>query len=569
MPGRSNKGILIIIILAVIVFGVTFIAVNATRNVGKTNSQTSEEQAMSVMGRLYKRIRVNTLPPIKDQVELNPVNVADSLPDISKYPPQVESVTPDFIEIFSSTEKATISSNKATDTDRWLADMGESFNRSGAAVDGRPVSVRIRGMASGLAMDYISSGKYIPDAYTPSNELWGDALKAGGANISLAEKRMVGNVAGIVLSKGKQKAIMDKYGTTGLNAVVEAVPAGDLIMGYTNPLSSSTGVNFLISTLYTFDQSDPFGDPAVTAFENFQANIPFVAYTTLQMKSAAQSGSLEGFVFEAQQFVNAPDLRADYVFTPFGVRHDNPMYSLGSLTPVKTEILKQFIAFCKTDESQKLADKYGFNQYNDYACELSGVNGSILPQAQKLWKEKKSASRDIVAVFVADVSGSMDGVKLNQLKQSLLAGANVITPTNSIGLITFSDDVNIALPIGKFDLNQRALFTGAVRDMSAGGGTSMFDAIVVAAKMLTDARADNPGAKYMMFVLTDGETNKGSNLNDTRGMISGLKIPIYTIGYEADIKALQAVSGINEAASVNADSEDVVYTIRNLFNAEF
>ncbi|MDR1560404.1 MAG: VWA domain-containing protein [Clostridiales bacterium] len=568
MPPRSNKGLLIIIGLAVLVFGVTFLVVNGTRNVGMTASQVTEEQALSTMERLYKRIRVNTLPPRKDQVELNPVNVADTLPEISKYPAQVENTTQDFIEIFSSTEKATVSSNRSTDTDRWLVDMGEAFNRSGANVNGTPVSVRVRGMASGLAMDYISSGKYVPDAFTPSNELWGDALEANGVEISLAEKRLTGNAAGIVLSKTKQKDIMDKYGSTGLNAIVQAVTAGDLIMGYTNPLSSSTGANFLTSTLYSFDQTDPFSDEAVAAFEGFQENIPFVAYTTLQMKDSAQSGALEGFVFEAQQFANSPDLRADYEFTPFGVRHDSPVYALGDLSPVKREILDQFIAYCKTAESQQAAEKFGFNQYDDYVLELTGVHGGSLSQAQKLWKEKKSGSREIIAVFVADISGSMDGARLNQLKQSLLIGANMISPESSVGLVTFSDDVNIALPIGKFDLNQRALFTGAVRDMSAVGGTAMFDAIVVAEKILSDARAVNPNAKYMLFVLTDGEANKGASLKDTREMIEGLKIPIYTIGYEADISALQAVSSINEAASINADAEDVVYKIQNLFNAE-
>jgi len=417
-------------------------------------------------------------------------------------------------------------------------------------------------------MDYISSGKYVPDAFSPSNELWGDALEANGIAIRLAEKRLTGNVAGIVLSKDKQKKIMDKYGSAGLNAIVQAVTAGDLVMGYTNPLSSSTGANFLISTLYSFDHNDPLSDTAIAAFEGFQSNIPFVAYTTLQMKESAQSGVLEGFIFEAQQFMNSPDLRSDYTFTPFGVRHDNPVYALGSLSAVKEEILNRFIAFCKTDDSQNKAAKYGFNQYDDYAIELAGVHGGVLPQAQKLWKEKKSGNREIVAVFVADISGSMDGSRLNQLKQSLLLGANMISPENSIGLVTFSDDVNIALPIGKFDLNQRSLFTGAVRDMTALGGTAMFDGIVVASKMLTDARAVNPNAKYMMFVLTDGETNTGSSLRDTRTMIEGLKIPIYTIGYEANINALQTVSGINEAASINADEEDVIYKIQNLFNAE-
>ena len=29
-------------------------------------------------------------------------------------------------------------------------------------------------------MDYIISEKYLPDAYSPSNELWGEMIKANG-----------------------------------------------------------------------------------------------------------------------------------------------------------------------------------------------------------------------------------------------------------------------------------------------------------------------------------------------------------------------------------------------------
>jgi len=72
----------------------------------------------------------------------------------------------------------------------------------------------------------------------------------------------------------------------------------------------------------------------------------------------------------------------------------------------------------------------------------------------------------------------------------------------------------------------------------------------------------------MLFVLTDGETTSGHSLNDVEGTIRALKIPIYTIGYNADIKGLQTVSSINEAASINADTDDVVYKLGSLFNAE-
>ena len=169
---------------------------------------------------------------------------------------------------------------------------------------------------------------------------------------------------------------------------------------------------------------------------------------------------------------------------------------------------------------------------------------------------------------MADTSGSMDGEPMNNLKKSLLSGANYIGQDASVGLVTFSDDVKIALPIGKFDINQRSLFTGAVKNMSAGGGTAMYDAIVVAEKMLQDAKADNPNAKLMLFVLSDGEANAGYTLRDTQKMIEGLKVPIYTIGYNANLEALAAISRINEAASINADTDDVVYKIVSLFNAE-
>ncbi|MCL2671715.1 MAG: VWA domain-containing protein [Clostridiales bacterium] len=564
---KSGKTVLIFLVIAALVFGGVFLVIRMTSNVGRTPSDVSEEDAIAVMERLYKKIRVNTLAPIKDMVDLEEVNIAESLPDISKYPPQVNNTTNDFVEIFSSTEKATISSSGA-DTDRWLVDMANQFNKAGIEIDGKPVSIRIRGIASGLGVDYIVSGKYVPDAFSPSNELWGDALKSMGVRVNLVEKRLTGNVAGIVLSKAKHKELTDKYGSISVKTITEAVGNNELQMGYTNPFASSTGANYLISTLYTFDASNPLSDTATAEFIKFQSNIPYVAYSTLQMKDSAKSGMLDGFVFEYQQLMNSPDLKNDYIFTPFGVRHDSPVYELGSLTPMKQEILREFIAFCKTDAAQKAASDYGFNGHNEYAIELSEINGERLPQAQKLWKEKKSGGREIIAVFVADVSGSMDGAPLNKLKESLLSGSKYINNDCSVGLVTFSTDVNIALPIGKFDLNQRSLFTGAVKNMQAVGSTAMFDAIVVASKLLMEAKAGSPNAKLMLFVLTDGETNQGCSLNDCRSMITGLQIPIYTIGYNANISVLAQISSINEAASINADIDDVVYKIQNLFNAE-
>ncbi|MDP4088743.1 MAG: VWA domain-containing protein [Bacillota bacterium] len=559
---NSFKAIIILAGIAVLVFAIIYGGISLTKNLGKSTEVVTKENAQEVLNDLYKGITVNNVQARKEPVSLEPADKKASLPDISKYPPQVEKSTDAFVEIFSSPEKA------GDGKDGWLIQCARDFNSSNIQINGKSVSVRIRGIASGTGMDYITSGKYVPEAFTPSNELWGEMIKSEGVKISLVDKRLAGNVAGILTSKKKNDELVKKYGSINLKNITDAVANNEIAMGYTNPFASSTGLNFLLSTLSTFDSKDILGQKAVDGFEKFQANIPFVAYTTLQMRESAKSGVLDGFIMEYQTFINTPELASDYVFTPFGFRHDSPIYALGDLSQEKKDILNKFVEFCKSEKYRKLASDYGFNQLNDYNSEIGAVDGKTIIQAQKLWKEKKNGSNDIAAVFVADVSGSMNGVPLNKLKESLLNGSQYISKENSIGLVTFSSDVNINLPIAKFDLNQRSLFTGAIKDMNASGQTAMYDAIVVATKMLLDEKAKNPNAKLMLFVLTDGESNTGHSMKDVKDMMKAFKIPIYTIGYNANVKGLQELSSINEAASINADTDDVIYQLENLFNAQ-
>ncbi len=555
------KVVILLGAIAVIVFVIIYAGITLTKDIRKSPQTVTTENAMESLDHLYSDITVNNIHARKGQVNIDSAGIDESLPDISKYPAQVESTTENFIEIFASVEKA------GTGKDGWLIETAKAFNDENIQVNGKTVSVRIRGIASGMGMDYIISKKYLPDIYSPSNELWGKILESKGIKITLAENRLVGNVAGVVISKKKNDELIKKYGSINLRVVTEAVANNEMAFGYTNPFASSAGLNFLVSTLSTFDDKNPLSEKAVKGFETFQTNIPFVAYTTVQMRDSAQSGVLDGFILEYNQYAST-DLKSDYVFIPFGARHDSPIYEIGDLSSEKKEILTKFIQFSKSDKNQQLATDYGFNSYNDYKPEIGEPNGDIISQAQKLYKIKKNANSDIVVVFVVDISGSMEGNPLNKLKQSLLTGSQYISKDISIGLVTFSTDVNINLPIGKFDINQRSLFTGAVEDMNAGGNTAMIDGIIVATKMLMDEKAKNPNAKLMLFVLTDGETNSGHSLNDVESMLRGLKIPIYTIGYNADIKVLQTVSSINEAASINADTDDVVYKLGSLFNAE-
>ncbi|TQR44791.1 vWA domain-containing protein [Paenibacillus popilliae] len=558
----GKKKLVISVFALIFVFILIYVGVTLTSNLGKSKSQVTTEDAAKQLNKLYANVSVSTEAPVKGQIDISPADVGDTLPDISKFPITVKNTTNQFVEIFTSTEKG------GTGMDSWLADVATEFNNAKIQVNGKPVSVKIRNIASGTAADYIRSGKYMPDAYTPSNELFGEMIKASGIKTELISKRLAGNVPGIVISKSKHDALISSYGAVNVKTVTEAISNNEFSMGYTDPFSSSTGINFLVTALSTFDKSNLLSDKAVQGFEKFQENIPFLASTTTQMRDAAKSGVLDGFVLEYQTYINTDELKNEYVFTPFGIRHDNPLYAIGNLPKGKLDIVKKFAEFALQEKYQKKAQQKGFNELDNYKSEMPVVKGSLLASAQKLWKDKKNGGKPIAAVFVTDVSGSMAGEPLNRLKESLLKGQKNLGKDNSIGLVSYSNDVTINLPIKKYDTTQRSLFVGAVNSLQADGGTATFDGIIVALKMLQEEKAVNPNIKPMIFVLSDGETNRGHSLKDIKELVETFKVPIYTIGYNADIQALQSISSINEAASINADTDDVVYKIANLFNVQ-
>lgn len=565
MSGLTNgKKIAIFAVIALVVFGGVFLGITLTKDIGKTQDQITTEEAEKKINDLMSGIRVENVNTKKAAISDEDVlSEEEELPDIKTYPLSVEGRGQINIEIFSSPEKA------GEGTDGWLNDVADDFNNEEFKINGKTVSVSIRCVSSGPAFDYIKSGKYVPDAISPSNEFWGKMLQESGVETELKAKKLAGNTAGVLLSKSKYDEILDKYGAVNMKVISQATANGEIAMGYTNPFVSSTGLNFLVSTLYTYDSDNLFSSKAVEGFKAFQENVPLVSYNTLQMRKSAESGSLDALVMEHQLYTNDSSLNVNYVFTPFGIRHDNPMYALGKLSADKNAVLEKFCEYCLSDAAQAHANECGFNQNEKYKSELPDtIKGEELIQAQKLYKENKNSGRPIIAVFIADTSGSMSGESINSLQTSLINSMQYISKDNYIGLISYNNKVYMNLPIAKFDINQQALFKGAVQSLDATGQTATYDALVVAIDMINKAMADTPDAKPMIFLLSDGEQNVGYSLNDIDSVVRNYQIPVYSIGYNANIEALKRISEINEAATINADSDDIIYQLKNLFNSE-
>ncbi len=393
----------------------------------------------------------------------------------------------------------------------------------------------------------------------------------GVGTVELAD-RIAGNTAGVLMEKKTYDEFTAKYGDVTLSRVLEASLAGDLTFAYTNPYTSSTGLNILTGMLYAFDNNDPLSQTAQQKLLDYQKKSPPVAYTTGVLRDQASKGIIKAMVMEEQAYRNTPELKS-YVYTPAGIRHDHPVYTFDYVSKEKQEAAKLFTEYCMNDESQALAEKKGFNLHDDYESQENGMDGAGYLAAQKIWKQSKSGGNPIVAVFVADVSGSMGGAPINSLKESLLSTSSYISSDNYVGLVSYSNTVHINLPIDTFDEEQRAYFSGAVKALDVEGNTATYDAVLVGLKMLAEKKEEIPNARLMMFVLSDGEQNEGYSLDRITPIVEGMDVPIYTIGYNlssgsAAANQLQKLSGINEASLINATTDDLINHMRNLFNVQ-
>jgi Ca-activated chloride channel family protein len=121
-----------------------------------------------------------------------------------------------------------------------------------------------------------------------------------------------------------------------------------------------------------------------------------------------------------------------------------------------------------------------------------------------------SEQREVVAVeptrtpfnlvLLLDVSGSVEE-RLDFIRKSALAFANTVSPQDRIAIISFRDDIQL---ISDFTTD-RTLLAQRIKDIEAGGGTALYDALaytlVNTLKPLRDERT-------AVVVISDGDDNR-------------------------------------------------------------
>ncbi|MBR0488370.1 VWA domain-containing protein [Candidatus Saccharibacteria bacterium] len=520
----------------------------------------SYDDAVKEVNAYYNEINP-TLVPAKLDTDVD-FSTTAALSDLTTFPVTTTGRADVVIEIAADTELS-----DTAEPDNWANVVAGTFNRKGYKLaNGKTVAVSIRQIVAGETVTYMTEGDYRPDAFIPSHAQWGEMLASRGFKTITIVDRVVGNTAGILMKRATYDEFIKNHGEVTVRNVLDAALARELVFAVTNPYTSSTGLNMLAQMLHAFDSDNPLSDKAVQALIDYQQIAPTAAYSTAVMRESAKKGIIDAMAMEAQAYILNKEL-SDYVYTPVGFRHDHPVITFDYVSDEKQEALKIFTDYCLEPEQQKLAKDRGFNIYDDYAGQDDGLSGGDYFSAQAVWKKNKNGGRPVVAVFVADISGSMNGKRLNSLKESLLQTMQYIDSDNYVGLVSYDDKVYINLPIDKFTNQQRAYFSGAVKDLTTNGSTATYSATTVGLKMLLDASETIPDAKMMLFVLTDGETNTGYRLKSISPLVAGLKVPVYTIAYEtSSTSELIRLSGLNEAACIDSDVAGIVNDLRNLFN---
>jgi Ca-activated chloride channel family protein len=178
---------------------------------------------------------------------------------------------------------------------------------------------------------------------------------------------------------------------------------------------------------------------------------------------------------------------------------------------------------------------------------------SVLALVRNSWADVRKRAR---VLLVLDVSGSMEGAKLDQVKKAAVAALGLFADDDKLGLWTFSDDVTRVEPIGLVG-PQRQEFTAEVQRLFAAASTALYKATRLAVGAVQDGW--DPDRINAVIVLTDGQN--ASPEDDREGLLRMLRgrslerpVPVFTIAYgsDADLQTLKEIASATHGRAYNA-----------------
>ncbi len=495
----------------------------------------------------------------------------------------------------------------------WLKERFDAFNTSGAKVGGRPIFVEGVNKSSGAARTEIKNGSLKVTVWSPSASTWLEVLKneSNNPNVAVSAKPLVLTPVVISMWKPMAEALgwpskpigwadMLKLSNEPQGWGAYGHPEwGRFSWGHTDPEISTTALSTLLAEFYAasgkqrgLTTADVTSAQSQQFIRDLGKGIKHYGYNTLvfsdNMRKFGMS-YISAFPMEEITLIDFnknknPPTPLVGIYPKEGTFwHDNPFIVLASAPAEEQQAAEQLYTFLQTEESQKLAMTYGFRPVNtsvpladpiseQYGAQPQGVQ-NILPfppadvivAAKNTWALNRKRA-DII--LVVDVSGSMEGEKLDQVKAGLGTFLGRILPEDRVGLVAFSSTSELLVPPAPLGEN-RVKLDDAIAGLRARGKTGLYDALL-AGKQALDGLPPGPGGDERIkgiVLLSDGLDNSSSaTIDQVSTTFDETGISIFPVAYgdDADTATLEKIVEFSRTLLVKGGSGDIAQIFENL-----
>jgi Ca-activated chloride channel family protein len=343
-------------------------------------------------------------------------------------------------------------------------------------------------------------------------------------------------------------------------------------LAFTNPNTSTSGRNVLVS-LYSIAANSAPGDltladvdrPDVVEYvEEFQGLVDHYMPGTIPLNTKIVQGTEYGHFFlmpednlvslyKGNEKAIAPD-GTEQAVPPVddlvmiypkegSVLNANPAAVVDGpwVSADEREAASEWIDYLRAEEQQRTFMDAGFrpasgtnlsvdarrlaewgldaNQPRE-TIEPGDLDPAVLERIIGSWGAVKNPA---IVTFVVDTSSSMEGEKLEQVKDGLkrlldaMAETDAAANNNQVGLLTFSDTVDIAVRPSPLR-DSRFEIADAIDRMVADGSTALYDAVGYGIDLSDEADGDARATRSVV-VLSDGEATSGGCFDDIASML--------------------------------------------------
>jgi Ca-activated chloride channel family protein len=457
----------------------------------------------------------------------------------------------------------------------WLAETVESFNEAGfETADEKPVYVNLTLLESGEAIPDLASGAASPALWLPDEDVWAWVLADQGNSAFTSDCTSVANSPLVI---AMWRPVAEGLGWPGLPlgwldigslaadpSAWEYYSGGEygesLRLGHTHPGLSGSGASTLLAIVQSAqskeaavtvdDIQQPIVQASVSAFE--AAVSWFSSDTATLGQTMAERGNqfLGAAVMYESDVVANSEGEIVPIYPLEGTFLANHPACLNSTADGATQEAAQIFRDYLLDvEAQQLAANHGLRPVNQNVTigpPLDQSHGVDLnePQivfdspsvetiyaAQELWQ---SARKDVNLVMLLDVSGSMSGDKIDNMRQAAIQFVEQMGDDDYLTIIPFSDELPLLVDHQQVGPAREQIIS-AISRLDAQGDTALYDAVGYGALKIDETTS--PEATNALIVLTDGQDTYSYRFNFNQDLINlaaGNDTTVFTIAYGDD-----------------------------------